>query len=86
MAKLSTSNEALHAAIEAMNLGSPNNIRRVVIDLQAGHPPQIYVECYADPEGTIQVVKALTTLDVGMVIAHTDNLETTETKEDKPNG
>lgn len=72
MAKM-TVNSALQEAVAALKLGDPNNIKRVVIDLDVRREPHIYVECYGDPEGTIQVIKAMTTLDVGMVIASTAN-------------
>lgn len=51
--KFVTSNpvyEALHAA--GVFAEDPNNVRRVIIDLQAGSAAKFYVECFLDSKFT----------------------------------
>lgn len=51
------SRELLEALREAFDI-EPDNVRRVVIDIQAGEVPMVHIEQFAD-ERTINVIREL---------------------------
>lgn len=65
MAKESSYSQGLLAALSALDIGNPDQIKRVVIDLDfsADRDPVIYVEHYGD-ERLIEVVKAITKAEI----------------------
>jgi hypothetical protein len=52
-------------ALASLNIGEPDNMRRVVIDLHAGHIPIVHVEHYGD-ERILNVVRRLEGVEIGI--------------------
>lgn len=62
MAKYSSDHPDVLAAIAPL-VGDVNTVRRVVIDIQAGHVPIVHIERYGD-EKMLDVVRALAGIEI----------------------
>ncbi len=77
MARMSAGRLALFKALEGLGIGDIDTVRRVVIDIRAdgSDSDTVYVEHYADPVGTVEVIEALSKAQVNMVLASTGQVE-----------
>lgn len=64
MAKKIVSEELLTAVDRLLGIGSRNLVRRVVIDIRAGDAPVVHVERFVDDEDLVEVVTALSSVEV----------------------
>lgn len=65
MARIPSSNPELIKALRELTGADPNNIKRVVIDIQSGSLPLVYVDMFGD-ESIVDVIRTLDGIEVSV--------------------